>query len=106
MWCFECGHWQEFTEHMELSKRNVHIVDHVAYTRVHCNPMTRPSNRGHGGARFYFQCIETKEIFTSNNVWSQGRLPEHWWDRIPDNSVMISPMHYEFVKAIEKAYAC
>jgi hypothetical protein len=40
-----------------------------------------------GGAR-YLVTIDGEEIET-NNVWHQGKVPERFRDRLPDNATMV-----------------
>jgi hypothetical protein len=44
--------------------------------------------RGFGGARFHFVKDDGTEI-VSTNVWYQGRVPEQFRDRMPDNARLV-----------------
>lgn len=44
---------------------------------------------GHGGRRFVIQFLHDDRVVTSRNLWCQGDIPEHLWDRLPDNAVFV-----------------
>lgn len=83
--CFGCNHW---TDAIESTKRdNVMIVDHIVYSVVPEKPNTPNSFKGFGGAKFTF--IKDGKTIESTNVWCGGDIPKHFWNRIPDNAIMI-----------------
>jgi hypothetical protein len=46
---------------------------------------------GHGGRKFVFRMLDTGEVITSTNVWSQGEIPAEYWVRLPDNAELLEP---------------
>lgn len=42
--------------------------------------------KGHGGRLFTWRMLDTGEVRSSRNLWSQGEIPERFWDRLPDNA--------------------
>lgn len=45
--------------------------------------------RGYGGRNFRIYFFEGRVVET-NNLWSQGDIPERFWDRLPDNARLVS----------------
>jgi hypothetical protein len=61
------------------------IVDHKWYTIG--NERDTGGFRGFGGSKFTFD--KNLTIIDSTNVWFGGDIPKHFWDRIPNNAIMV-----------------
>lgn len=44
---------------------------------------------GFGGAHWLFRMLATGEIVDTRNLWSQGRIPDDYRHRLPDNAVNV-----------------
>ena len=67
-------------------------VPDVIYSR------TDPGFLGHGGAMWYFRFVHGPHAFRvirSNNVWSQGRVPNEWQPLLPPNAIQITKEEYD-----------
>lgn len=88
--CFTCYHW---LENMELDKAQPDIFAIV--DAHHYVIGTEPSANapryllGFGGARKHFRFHDGREVI-SHNVWYQGKIPNHFRERMPDNAVIIT----------------
>lgn len=49
----------------------------------------RPSFRGFGGSRFVFEMLDDKRRIVSTNCWTQGIIPPHFRERLPDNARVV-----------------
>lgn len=78
--CFKCNFWRE---KVNIKDRLV-IVDGKAY---YPTPDTDAPNhcKGFGGAIFRYQFLDGR-IETCGNMWSNGVIPQHFRDRLPDNA--------------------
>jgi len=82
--CFSCNIWDNRVREVLASTRKM-IVNGYFYT---ASEDTGGYFRGHGGRKFTFERLDTGEIVESTNVWSGGRIPKIWRDRLPDNAVI------------------
>lgn len=81
--CFGCLLW---TDRIEDAKEDrVMIVDHCFYSIASEDKFI--SVRGFGGAKFVF--IKNGQTYESTNVWFGGDIPKHFWDKIPDNAIIV-----------------
>lgn len=53
----------------------------------------RPQFLGHGGRRFYIK--KGDHVWTTNNLWSGGPIPEEMQDRLPNNAEFLTKEQYE-----------
>lgn len=51
---------------------------------------------GHGGHRFYLK--QGDRVWTTNNLWSGGCIPEEFRERMPDNAEFLTKEQYEEAK--------
>lgn len=93
--CFSCDHWRE------RIKGGTHVVVIDGY-RYSISPDLPPRSRdcaGHGGARFVIRFHDGREVVT-HNLWANGRVPDHFRDRIVDNAVFVqAPQQSGYVGA-------
>lgn len=52
---------------------------------------------GHGGRRFHIRCL-SGDVFTTNNLWFGGCIPEEFRDRMPNNAEFLTKEQYEEAK--------
>jgi len=83
--CFGCNLWDLRSENIT---NNIMIVDHQWYTIA--QEFSGPGFRGFGGREFIFKVISTGEIETGKNVWFGGRIPKYFYDKIPDNAIIVN----------------
>jgi hypothetical protein len=62
-------------------------VEHCHY--IIGNPDPTNPFRGHGGAKFIFERLDTGERIVSTNVWYQGEIPTDYDDILPDNARIV-----------------
>lgn len=70
-WCDKClsersNKAREFESNNTFYAPNENKIYHIGYT----DELTR--EKGYGGKRFVFKCLDTGEIIESDNLWSQG----------------------------------
>nr|WP_319393438.1 hypothetical protein [uncultured Desulfobacter sp.] len=84
--CFECSFWLLKTEYYEdLTDRRV-VVDGNHYM---ISAVTDTYPKGFGGRQFIIQFFDGR-IIKTNNLWSQGSIPDRFREMLPDNAVFLS----------------
>lgn len=56
--------------------------------------------RGHGGQRFFIYYVVgpfADKVFTTSNLWSQGKVPERYSNDLPDNAVILTESQLQYV---------
>lgn len=82
--CSDCHFW---ATKINWDPENVVRVDHRHY---HIGEeVTGPGFVGHGGRVFRIYFFDGRVVET-RNLWSQGEIPERFWDRMPDNARFIT----------------
>ncbi len=82
------SYWKEKYTH--LDDRTVIVDGHhykIADENGHPNAF-----RGHSGIKFTIRFHDGREVVTTN-LWSQGKIPEAWRDRLPDNAIFVKASH-------------
>lgn len=79
--CFTCNHWIGLIERA-AEGRSV-IVDGTHYMLG--DELAGPFMRGFGGSRFRI-IFSDGHLATSTNLWCQGRIPDRFRERLPDNA--------------------
>ena len=74
--CFKCSFWEDKVIH---SPSNRAIIDGHHYVASSGN------GGGMGGRKFKIKFNDGREIETTN-LWSQGDIPKHFRDRLPDDA--------------------
>ena len=82
--CFSCNLWTDRIS--EATKQKVMIVNHSMYT-IGPEDTSISRFRGFGGHKFVF--IRDDVRYESTNVWSGGKIPVHFRDRIKDNAIIL-----------------
>jgi hypothetical protein len=82
--CFACHEW------INLIGRGGVVVQHGGQRRHFLICEEPPASErihllGHGGARFDIQFFDGRQV-VSHNVWFQGEIPPHFYDRFPVNA--------------------
>ncbi len=72
--CFTCAFWT-----LKLDLKNPVVIDGGLYSPESGN------GPGMAGRRFDIRMPNGEEI-TTHNLWSQGIIPEHFRDRLPNNA--------------------
>lgn len=82
--CFTCNHWEEWAE----KKDNPRIarIDHNHYYIE--SESAGKLFRGFAGHRFKILFNDGREVVTTN-LWHQGEIPEHFWEKLPDNAKFV-----------------
>lgn len=79
--CFSCYHWLSNAQADSWEEPLAVIAGH-SHFRI------RPEDyrfKGHGGHRFVIKFFDGR-VITTTNLWSQGDIPEHFWELMPDNA--------------------
>lgn len=80
--CFGCNHW---TELLDL-KDDPRVVRCDGLHFMMGESTAQPHRwSGFGGIRFEFTFFDGRKA-ECNNVWSQGKIPDHFKDRLPPNA--------------------
>ena len=83
--CFDCSFWLFKTEfHEDLANRRV-VVDGNHYM-ISAVADTYPL--GFGGELFIIKFFDGR-IIKTNNLWSQGSIPDRFREMLPDNAVFL-----------------
>ena len=80
--CYECNFW--------LEKDRNGIIDWGNY--YHVEPDTDRGPTGMGG-RLYRVHILNGETFHTRNLWHEGKIPDRFRDRLPDNARVTEITH-------------
>lgn len=81
--CHSCMGWTDLLSMKDDPKtvrvggRHYRIEPDLPRGRAHC--------AGFGGARWHIRFHDGREVI-SRNLWTQGAIPEHFRDRLPDNA--------------------
>ena len=82
--CVTCNFWLDILPIKD--KLYIVRVEGVHYTMGSENKTV--SIRGFGGRKWVIKFNDGREVI-STNLWDQGRIPEHFRERLPDNAVFI-----------------
>ena len=88
--CFKCLFW---VEKLEIDKGpHANRVARVAGTQYWIGDDPKrgdyASGLGYGGQRFHIRWHDGREKVTTN-LWCNGKIPEHFKERLPDNAIFI-----------------
>lgn len=96
--CFSCLHWRDIASgdkrsHVHAPEDAFAPEDRVVVDGWHyiIAPDAQRGFRGsigHGGAEFIVEFHDGRRVIT-HNLWSQGHIPAHFRDRLPDNAVFV-----------------
>lgn len=82
--CHTCHFWiEKFGWTFEPDQCRAVRVNHKHYA---VGENTDKGFRGFGGRAFRIR-FHSGSIVETTNLWSQGDIPERFWDRLPDNAV-------------------
>ena len=85
--CFECSFWLERVRWGEENDRTQVIVNGHHYT-IGIDDSNDFGPKGFGGRQFVVQFFDGRLIST-NNLWSQGTIPNQFREILPDNAVFL-----------------
>lgn len=74
--CFSCNFWRE-----KLS-----IKDDPSVFRINGGHYCLGGEGGFGGRKFSIKRVDSGKVIETNKLWSQGEIPTHFRDRLPDNA--------------------
>lgn len=81
--CFKCNFWRE---KIAIKDRlNVARIDGNHYTIEREEKLFLSEFRGFGGRKSVILFDDGRRVETTN-LWHQGRIPEHFKERLPDNA--------------------
>lgn len=83
--CFGCAFWDEMAE-----RKDRIIADHNCY-KDGGRKNSRDGFLGFGGAEWKIRMNDGRLVET-NNLWHNGNIPKRFWDRMPDNAVILQPV--------------
>lgn len=81
--CFNCLFWLDKVRDAG-DTRSVRVSGQHYFIR----PDSKGGFLGHGGAEFCIR-FHSGRVVVSHNLWSQGHIPEHFRERLPDNAEFI-----------------
>ena len=85
--CFDCSFWLEKAQWMkEKEYRQVMVNGHHYMIGIDDSNDFAP--KGFGGRQFVIQFFDGRLIST-NNLWSQGTIPDRFREILPDNAVFL-----------------
>jgi hypothetical protein len=87
--CYECHHWMSLIEYMgPCAMVRVEGQHYMFDTRLPyvANPL---GALGHGGKMFVIYFRDSGEELITNNLWYQGKIPDRFKSRLPDNADFI-----------------
>lgn len=87
--CFGCSFW---IEKMEDRRPEVFYADGCRYTILPDPPKGFRGFVGHGGAEFRIRFNDGREV-VSRNLWTQGVVPKHFRERMPDTAIFLRREH-------------
>lgn len=79
--CFTEQFWQEI-----INDKYHLFINHRAYC---ASKEKNPVFKGFGGAKYKIRKLDTGEIIETDNLWTNGELPEKYWDQVKDNAEFI-----------------
>jgi len=83
--CFHCDHWEQTAK--EQNPRRL-IIGGELYGDAGDQPKAKRKDfLGHAGQQFTIE--KDGKIWTTNNLWSGGTIPEEFRDRLPDNAKFV-----------------
>jgi hypothetical protein len=99
--CFSCHHWLELYDKRD---DNFVIVDKCEGVRHHfiivplpanwktLHPSFRMARLGYGGSEFNIRFIDGRQEnhVSTINLWCQGEIPKHLYDKFPVNAEFIN----------------
>jgi len=87
--CFYCDFWMEKIAWTRTERKDqvVRVKGEHYFIEKDC-PKAYQGFLGFGGKKFVIQFHDGRRV-VSRNLWSQGTIPEHFRDRIPNNAVFV-----------------
>jgi hypothetical protein len=84
--CFSCDFWDE------LAKKTDRIIaNHTCYKDGGKKTNGDKSCMGFGGADWKIR-MNDGSLIETNNLWCNGDIPKHFWERMPDNALVLQPI--------------
>lgn len=87
--CFSCNHWLNMLAHDATRQKAVAVIDAYHFTIAPDLSGRSADCAGHGGRRFDIRFMDGRTV-TTRNLWAQGRIPEHFHARFPNNAEFVS----------------
>lgn len=94
--CTHCDHWQELVEMIDDPQIYSIRIEGRHY-QTHKNSLFRKPGKynGFGGRKFIIHMFPTESntdghTFDTHNLWSQGIIPDHFKDKLPNNASFIN----------------
>ena len=84
-WCFNCEFWER---HIKEHDAGTAIIDGHRYhfdVSLPIKTARHQDSLGHAGRAFTIVFADGRQV-TTNNLWAQGKIPERFRDRLPDNA--------------------
>ncbi len=83
--CFSCNFWDEMCD-----KKDRIIANHTCYKNGG-RKSQKDGSLGFGGAEWKIK-MNDGTLVETNNLWHNGEIPKRFWDRMPDNTVILQPI--------------
>lgn len=86
--CFSCDHWLQIIKNDAAQDKQRAVVTKGKHYYMGKNTTGPHRWSGFGGHEFNILFNDGREV-KCNNLWSQGEIPEHFRDRLPDNATFV-----------------
>lgn len=83
--CFGCNFWDEMAD-----RKDRIIANHTCY-KDGGRKSRNDGFLGFGGAEWKIR-MNDGTLIETNNLWHNGEIPKHFWDRMPNNAVILQPV--------------
>lgn len=93
--CSSCTHWDELIRNQHLNPEIIFLRVNGRHYQTHLNDINKPPGKysGFGGRKFVVKQIFNQglpDVFYTCNMWTQGTIPEHYREKLPDNAEFVN----------------
>lgn len=89
--CFQCAFWMDLAA---TPLPNREIISGCHFTVLPTTKRPHQVTNGLGGKEFYIRRIDGT-LIKSNNIWYQGRIPQHFKEFFPNTADFLTLMHFQ-----------
>jgi hypothetical protein len=86
--CFNCDFWIRRLEGIEKDPENFFTIDGNVYWNGGHGKTDALGYKGFGGNCFHIERFDGSQV-TTDNLWHNGKVPELWRNKFPDNAKFI-----------------
>jgi len=85
--CFDCSFWLEKVRWVQENDLTQVIINRHHYM-IGVGNSNDFGPKGFGGRQFVIQFFDGR-IISTNNLWSQGTIPDRFREMLPDNAIFL-----------------